>query len=249
MNRHTSSWKDDYTLGRIENPQQFIAFTLQGILDDMAIKTLFFDLDDTLYPPSSGVWPAILKRIEMYMHERLNIAWEDIPRLRSELFQKYGTTLRGLQILWHVDELEFVEYVHDVPVDQLLLPDPALRAMLLKYPQRKYIFTNADRNHAKRVLNRLGIADCFKGIIDILAISPYCKPMPEAFTTAMRLAGVSCASECLFIDDGINNLLAARSLGFYTVQVGSQAASEQCHASIPGMNMLPQALDLLLETD
>ena len=215
----------------------------------MAIKTLFFDLDDTLYPPSSGVWDAILKRIETYMHERLNIAWEDIPRLRIELFQKYGTTLRGLQILWHIDEHEFVDFVHDVPIDQLLLPDPALRAMLLSYPQRKFIFTNADRNHAGRVLNRLGIGDCFSGIIDILDISPYCKPMPEAFAIAMRLAEVSSANECLFIDDGINNLLAARSLGFYTIQVGSQAANEQCHAAITGMKMLPQALDLLLETD
>ena len=212
----------------------------------MPIKTLFFDLDDTLYSPTNGVWDAILVRIELYMQERLNIPAADIPRLRKELFQQYGTTLRGLQILWHVDEHDFVDFVHDVPIDQLLQPDRELRELLLSYPQRKFIFTNADRNHAHRVLNRLDVADCFDGIVDILDVSPYCKPMPEAFATALRKAGVSDPSECMFLDDGLNNLAGARALGFYTVRVGSREPDPACHAAIAHLGELPEILDPLL---
>ena len=168
----------------------------------MTFTTLFFDLDDTLYAPSSGVWQAIMMRIEQYMHERLNIPTEEIPGLREDLFRKYGTTLRGLQILWHVDEREFVEYVHDVPVDRLLSPDPALR-----------------------------------------------KPMPEAFAIAMRRAGVENPQECLFLDDGLNNVSAARALGFYTVWVGSREPSDNCHASIAAVGELSAVLDPLLRSN
>jgi pyrimidine 5'-nucleotidase len=212
----------------------------------MPFTTLFFDLDDTLYAPNNGVWDAILKRIEQYMLDRLNIPLADIPHLRTELFQQYGTTLRGLQILWHVDEVDFVDYVHDVPIDSLLSPDPALRAMLRNIPQRKFIFTNADRNHARRVLNRLQVADCFDGIVDILDVSPYCKPMPEAFATALQLAEVSDPRECMFLDDGLKNLAAARALGFYTIRVGSGDPHPACHASIMHLGQLPEILNPLL---
>lgn len=212
----------------------------------MPFTTLFFDLDDTLYSPINGVWDAILVRIELYMQDRLNIPLAEIPQLRVELFQQYGTTLRGLQILWQVDEQEFVDYVHDVPLDRLLSPDPALRALLLCYPQRKFIFTNADRNHARRVLNRLQVADCFDGIVDILDVSPYCKPMPQAFATALQRAGISDPRECVFLDDGLNNLAAARELGFYTIRVGSRAPHPACHASIDHLGELPEILNPLL---
>ena len=212
----------------------------------MQFTTLFFDLDDTLYSPENGVWDAILVRIEQFMFERLHIPLAEIPTLRAELYHKYGTTLRGLQLLWHVNELEFVEYVHDVPLDRMLAPDPALHSLLMRYPQRKFIFTNADRNHACRVLDRLQVRDCFEGIVDILDVSPYCKPMPEAFATALQRAGVGNAGECIFLDDSLHNLQAARNLGFTTVRVGSREPHDACHASIANLSELQEILDPLL---
>jgi len=37
----------------------------------MLFTTLFFDLDDTLYPPATGLWEAIGSRINLYMTERM----------------------------------------------------------------------------------------------------------------------------------------------------------------------------------
>ncbi len=186
----------------------------------MPYTTLLIDLDETVYPPSCGVWDAISERMEQYMHERLNLPREQIPALRKELYQTYGTTLRGLQMTRHIDEQEYIDYVHDVPIDRLILPDPALRAVLLRYPQRKIIFTNADRKHAGRVVRQLQLEDCFESVIDIYDIAPYCKPMPEAYQAALRLSGETHPEQCVFIDDSPRNLAAARALGFFTVQVG-----------------------------
>lgn len=214
----------------------------------MRYTTLLIDLDETLYPASCGIWDAIKKRMEQYMHERLNLPLEEIPGLRRQLYETYGTTLRGLQMTRHVDERDYIDYVHDVPVDQMIFPDPALREMLLRYPQRKLIFTNADRKHAGRVIRQLGLEDCFDGIIDIYDIAPHCKPMPEAYQAALRLSGETRSDQCIFIDDSPRNLAAARDLGFFTVQVGQPkpgfhhppAAS---HQQITRLIDLPDVLD------
>ncbi len=193
---------------------------LSVILGAMQYSTILIDLDETVYPAACGVWEAIQERMERYMHERLNLPLEEIPHVRKTLFQQYGTTLRGLQMTRHVDERDFLDFVHDVPVDQLLRPDPELREVLLRYPQRKIIFTNADRTHAGRVIRQVGLEGCFDGVIDIYDIAPYCKPMPEAYQIALRLAGETEPGQCVFIDDSPRNLAGARAVGLATVQVG-----------------------------
>lgn len=185
----------------------------------MKYTTLLIDLDETLYASESGVWEAISQRMEQYIHDRLHLPWETIPALRKAMFQQYGTTLRGLQMTYHIDEHDFIDYVHDVPLDQLLQPNPALRQILQQYHQRKIIFTNADSKHAGRVIKRLGLEGCFDGIIDIYDIAPYCKPMPEAFSIALHLVGEE-ASACAFIDDSPRNLAGAHAAGLFTIQVG-----------------------------
>ncbi len=152
-------------------------------------STLVFDLDETLYESSSGIWQAIRDRIGLYMHDRLALDWDVIPGLRMNLFTTYGTTLRGLIALYDIEQQDYLDFVHDIPMDEFLKPDPELGNLLLSYPQRKIVFTNADRNHAHRVLNTLGIHALFEQIIDIRDIEPHCKPMTEAFQKALNLPG------------------------------------------------------------
>ena len=40
----------------------------------MSYRVAFLDLDDTLYPPSSGVWDAIGERIQIFMMDRLGLS-------------------------------------------------------------------------------------------------------------------------------------------------------------------------------
>lgn len=206
----------------------------------MKISTLFFDLDDTLYPPASGLWDEIRVRIEMYLRERMHIPPEEITNVRQSYYVQYGTTLRGLQITRNIDMLEYLAFVHDVPLENYISPAPRLRSLLEQIPQRKLIFTNADRNHANRVLDILGLQGIFEDIIDIVDIAPYCKPQPEAYQIALQRAGSPDPRTCLMLDDSARNLAAAQALGFATVCVGGQAQPEGgCNASIPHL------LDLL----
>lgn len=209
----------------------------------MKFSTLLIDLDDTVYPYTSGLWDQIRDRIGLYMFERMGFSKEEIPELRRSLYHQYGTTLRGLKIHYQVDELDFLQYVHDLPLDQFLQPDLELKNILQAFPQRRVIFTNADHHHARRVLNQLGLQDVFSDIVDILAISPFCKPMPEAFERAMVFSGEKDPTKIVFVDDSPANLNTARQLGLYTVQVGrGEPVCETSHVHIERLHELPQVL-------
>jgi len=191
----------------------------------MRFNTLFFDLDDTLYPSSTGLWNAIRDRMSQYMHERFNIPWEEIPRIRIQYLETYGTTLRGLQQFYNVDTEEYLAFVHDLPLDQYLYPEPAVRSMLNSLPQQKWIFTNADQAHALRVLAVLKLSDCFKGVIDLHALNFFCKPEKETYLRALEIAGQENPSGCVLLDDSVRNLAPARELGFTTVLIRNHVSS------------------------
>jgi len=208
----------------------------------MFFETLFFDLDDTLYPPSSGIWEAIGDRMEQYMVEKLGIKPEQAPFERRRLFNTHGTTMRGLVAEYHIDELDFLEYVHDIPIEQYLSEDRMLRETISRYPQRKVIFTNAHTGHARRVLKTLGVADLFEQVIDIRSITPWCKPQPEAFLKAMELAAVEKPQNCVMLDDAYRNLVTAHEVGLYTIQVGAESAMSPVNAAIQALKDLPAVL-------
>ena len=213
----------------------------------MVFEAMFFDLDDTLYPPTSGIWDAIGVRIEKYMQEEVHLPVDQIHTLRKDLWHQYGTTMRGLVELYQVDEEEYLEYVHDVDLAKYLQPDEALRQTLCLYPQRKLIFTNASKNHAQRVINHLGLDGIFDQIIDIQSIHPFCKPQKEAFESAFNLAGIHHPQECVLIDDSQLNLHVAQQLGMFAVRVGVEECSDGVDAAILSLHDLPAVIPVLGE--
>ena len=212
-------------------------------------RTIFFDLDDTLYDNNNGLWEAIRNRMGDYMQKLLGLTPEETNALRRHYFLTYGTTLRGLQIHHNVNSDEYLAYVHDLPLLDYLQPDYELHRMLTSLPQVKYIFTNADRAHATRVLEILGISDCFDGIIDVYALSFHCKPEPEAYQIALKLAAEADVSKCLFLDDSPRNLATARQLGFTTILVGNHDPGDTAHFTIANLKELPKLLPELWERD
>jgi pyrimidine 5'-nucleotidase len=212
----------------------------------MNFETIFIDLDDTVYPADSGVWKAIRQRIDLFVAEKFALPPEEAARLRQKLFLEYGTTMRGLQAVYHIDEDEYLAFVHHVPLADFIQPDPALAAGLKQIPQRKIIFTNADVPHARRVLAVLGLQDCFEAIIDIKAMAPYCKPMPPAFAIALRQAGVQDPARCILVDDQPHNIRAARALGLYTVRVSAAGPDPEAHATIARLADLPAVVSTAL---
>ncbi len=157
----------------------------------------------------------------MFMRDRLCIAEADIPTLREQYFKTYGTTLRGLQQHHQVDTTDYLAYVHDLPLQDFLTPNPVLRDVLASLPSRKLIFTNADVPHAQRVLAALKLDDLFDTIVDVNAVAPYCKPMPESFAIAMELADEPDPRKCVMIDDLPRTTRAAIEVGMASLLYGS----------------------------
>jgi len=214
----------------------------------MLIKTIFFDLDDTLYPRQSGVWQAMRMRIGRYMHEVVGIPEEQVAEVRDGYLSRFGTTLRGLQHEFSIDADDYLRFVHDVPIEAMVIPNLALAAMLGQLPQSKFIFTNSVSFHAERVLAALGIRQCFEGIIDVQAMQFHSKPDPLAYQTAYHQAGVV-PSEALFVDDMPANLRPARQLGSHTVLVApaEEQAPDAAHVYIQQAEQLLEAVPALVE--
>jgi len=201
----------------------------------MQISTLFFDLDATLYPASNGLWEQIRLRIFQFMEEEVGLPKDLIPETRDHYWKTYGTTLEGLRIHHQVEVDNYLAYVHDLPLEDYLDDDPRLREQLRSLPQDLWIFTNADRSHAERVLDKLGIADQFSGIVDLIKLEFLVKPDPAAYHKALQLAGGVDPAECVLFDDLLPNLMTAKKMGFTTTLVGKNG-------------QLPDFIDYQLDT-
>jgi pyrimidine 5'-nucleotidase len=205
--------------------------------------TIFFDLDDTLYPASTGLWQAIKERMTLYMAERMGFDPAEIPELREKYYLQYGTTLRGLQANHEIDVEDYLAFVHDLPLGDYIIPNPELCDVLASLGTRNLIFTNADAAHARRVLKVLALDNCFEAIVDVNAVAPYCKPMLESFQIAMRMAGESEPSRCLMIDDLPRTTKAAREAGLFSILFGQDRPHPDANAVLTNWRKLAPILN------
>ena len=147
---------------------------------------------------------------------------------------------------------EFLNYVHDLGIQDKLQPDLELRRVLLSMDPSvpKYVFTASVRHHAERVLKALGIEDLFVDIIDVWVCGMETKHSPSSFRAAMQVAGIEKPSSCLLLDDSVRNLQAANQMGWRSVLVGRVGrdcgkpvtAKPHSESEIDRIHDLPQAL-------
>jgi putative hydrolase of the HAD superfamily len=195
------------------------------------IRYALFDLDNTLYPRSCGLWEEIGNRINLYMIERLGMDPQEVSQRREEFLRAFGTTLNALRHYYSIDPDEFLAFVHDISLRRYLQYEPGLDGMLERLELRKIIFTNADAGHARRVLSRLGIIRHFESIIDIHLLEFVNKPDPRAYFRALEFSSAR-PEECILIEDSLANILPARKLGMTTVMVGGAPESNGAHYHI-----------------
>ncbi|CAI9297965.1 unnamed protein product [Lactuca saligna] len=136
-------------------------------------ECLLFDVDDTLYPLSSGLSTQCTKNIREYMVNKLDIEETKVPEMCATLYRDYGTTMAGLWALgYEFDYDEYHSFVHGRLPYEYLKPDPVLRTLLHSLPYRKVIFSNANEAHVAEVLHRLGLEDCFEDVICFESLNP-----------------------------------------------------------------------------
>ena len=184
------------------------------------IQYALFDVDDTIYPKSAGVMGVVSKRIDGFMASRLGMDETLIGQLRQRYWQEYGTTMRGLLEEYHIDAEDYLSYVHDFTIDDLLTRNDRLDRVLAGLSWHKVIFTNAPAKHAQQVLEALDVAHHFERIFGVRETGFVGKPDPRAFRYVLTELGVQ-GDVCIALDDSIPNLKTAKSLSMVAVLVGS----------------------------
>ncbi len=182
-----------------------------------ATETWLFDLDNTLYPAECNLFAQIDRRMGEFISRQFGIDAVAAKQRQKGFFQQHGTTLRGLMVDHGVDPADFLNYVHDI--DLSVLPAlPELRQVLQALPGRKLIFTNGTVAHAERVLGRIGLADCFEAVFDIVASDYLPKPRPEPYDKLLAAHGVD-PRRATMVEDMARNLAPAARLGMATIWV------------------------------
>jgi putative hydrolase of the HAD superfamily len=204
----------------------------------LPLTHLIFDLDNTLYPPSRGVVERVDARITQFMVDRLGLGVDEASALRARYRDQHGTTLNGLMLHHEIAPDDYLDCVHEIAVDELLAPDPALAAMLAALPHEKVVFTNGSETHAERVLACLDVRAHFAAVFSLERVAYVPKPKRAAFEAVLRVLGAA-AADCLFIDDRADNCATARALGMRTVVVGDAADGDGCDAAIASIMDLP----------
>jgi pyrimidine 5'-nucleotidase len=124
-------------------------------LNDPAV--LLLDFDHTLYPSTLGTLKAVDERINLYMQTYLGLSRDAADALRVELWDKYGTTLKGLEVLYGVERHHYCDFIHAIAEEHLPPPDPALQDWLARLPHPVYLFTNARLDWAVRGMKAMGL--------------------------------------------------------------------------------------------
>ena len=185
------------------------------------IDWLCFDLDNTLYPLSNGLWKVIDGRIQAYVAKTLHLPLDEAKKVQKQYWRQYGTTLAGLMTNYDVQPGPYLAFVHDFDVSPYLGPNQKLRRLLKALPQRKLIFTNASSQHAHNVLDVLEVTEFFDYIIGVEEVDFIPKPDQRAYQKCQEITGINPA-QSMFLDDLPENLAPAKKMGMITVLVGQR---------------------------
>ncbi|MBM2577556.1 pyrimidine 5'-nucleotidase [Jannaschia sp. Os4] len=188
------------------------------------VATWVFDLDETLYPPSTPLFPQIEARMGRWIVDLLGVTEAEADRLRRSWWERHGTTLAGLMEEHGVDPDPFLRDVHEIDVS-VLDPDPGLRAALADLPGRRVIHTNGTADYAERVLAARGLSGLWDAVWGVEHGAHVPKPQAENYEAVWALDGLDPARSAMF-EDTARNLVVPHARGMATVHVaGSPAAA------------------------
>lgn len=176
-----------------------------------------FDLDNTLYPPACDLFQRIDEKMCDFIMRFLDLDAVEAKRVQKEFYVEHGTTLAGMMAVHGVEPAAFLAHVHDIDTSAVA-PNAMLGRAIASLPGRKFVFTNGSAAHAENVIARLGIADVFDGIYDIVATGYAPKPRREAYERFIAASGIAPRRAAMF-EDIPRNLEVPHVLGMTTVWV------------------------------
>lgn len=176
-----------------------------------------FDLDDTLHNASAHIFPVMNQAMTNYIMDTLAMDEAAAHDLRRHYWRVYGATLKGLMRHHQTDPQHFLKVTHQFDdLAERVIAVKRLGHLIKSLAGRKVVFTNAPRDYALRVLNLLGIADCFELVFSVESTKFHAKPSVRGFQLLLASLRVK-ASDCVLLEDNAAALMTAKRLGMKTV--------------------------------
>jgi putative hydrolase of the HAD superfamily len=196
------------------------------------IKTIFFDIADTLYSNEAmeAAYPA--KLVELLATER-NISQDEAKALLKETSEKLKGTVKHVTKVRAMAELGYDRaQVHEafckVDPAEFLSSDKELDAVVAQLAT-KYklgIISNFKRSHVVEILEALGLSPGWFPWLVTEDIVTEIKPDHEPFLKAIELSGYT-AGECLYVGDSpTKDMRPAKEVGMATILIGDAIPDE-----------------------
>ena len=179
------------------------------------VKDWVFDLDNTIYPANSSLFPRVAERMTDFIMAHFNLSREEAAEMKTRLFRTYGTTMHGLMKEHNMSPDAFLAYVHEIDLSDVSY-DGELDKSIARLPGRKHIYTNGTVRHAERILEAFGIRQHFDHIFDIVASDHIPKPNPAPYDIFLAQTGIQ-PEQAVMIEDMARNLEPAAKLGMGTI--------------------------------
>ena len=185
------------------------------------VETWIFDLDETLYPPSTPLFPQIERRMTLWIANHLGVTEAQADAMRRGWWEVHGTSLAGLMAEHDIDPAPFLADVHDVDLSHLTA-GPDLSCAIAALPGRRIVHTNGPAAYADRVLRARGLQDAFHAVYGIETSSLVPKPNATAYDAVEAIEGHDPARAAMF-EDVARNLAVPHARGTACVLVGPDA--------------------------
>ena len=152
-----------------------------------------------------------------YIADYLGLSHADAYKVQKSYFREHGTSLRGMMENHDMDPEPYLEDVHAIDLSALR-EDTQMNVALHQLPGQKVVFTNAAKNYAMNVLEKLGIRHHFSGVFDIVDADFMPKPEPAAYDAVISRFGIDPKS-AVMVEDIARNLQPAADRSMKTVWV------------------------------
>ena len=157
-----------------------------------------------------------------YIMDNLLLDETAAHQLRQHYWRIYGATLKGLMRHHDTNPHHFLSETHkNIDLHETVLSVKRLRHMLQKLSGRKLVFTNAPKFYAIRVLDILGISDCFELVFSVESTKFHAKPSVRGFQMLLKTINVK-ASNCIMLEDSLPALMTAKRLGMRTIWISKK---------------------------
>jgi putative hydrolase of the HAD superfamily len=187
----------------------------------MTKRVWLFDLDNTLHDAGAWVFSQMNDTMRAYVVETLGVTAAEADALRGKYWLRYGSTMLGLVRHHDVRPAHFLHETHRFPgLEAKVTGHRHDLAAIARLGGRRIVLTNAPRVYAMRVLGALGIVHLFDQVLSIedMRMFGHWRPKPDRRMlrhVAHRL-GVH-PSQCVLVEDSLQNVLAARRVGMQPV--------------------------------